>query len=347
MIFDCERMKYGYTGLYEYCIQLGRALQALKSPGDSLGFYLPEDLAKHFEGADEFLYQHSLHKFIFPRYKHVDLWHTAYQLSSYIPKNRKIKHVLTVHDLNFLHEGKSNTKIKNYLAKHQKNIDRADHIIAISEFTKTDVLTHLKTFDKPITVIYNGCSDTVLSPTTLPKVLPERPFLFSLGTVNPKKNFHVLIPLLKNNELELIIGGKIEGDYKEKIMMDAVKHGVVNRVKVIGGVSEQDKYWYYKNCEAFLFPSLAEGFGIPAIEAMRYGKPVFLSDKTSLPEIGGDEAYYFNSFDPEDMQAAFDKGMKHYQLNQPTEKIIGRANKFNWESSAKSYLKVYKDTLSG
>lgn len=261
--------------------------------------------------------------------------------------SREDELVQAVHDLNFLHEEKSASKIKKYLVKHQKNIDQADHIVAISEFTKTDLLTHLNTFDKPVTVIYNGCAKMALSPTERPNFAPEKPFLFSLGTVNPKKNFHVLVPLLKNNDFDLVIAGKIDGAYNEKIIAEAVKHGVSDRVKIIGAVSETDKAWYYKNCEAFLFPSLAEGFGIPPIEAMRYGKPVFLSNKTSLPEIGGDVAYYFEDFEPTAMQLSFDKGMTHYQSNQPAKKIIDHSNKFNWENSAKSYLQVYKDTMHG
>jgi len=347
IIFDCERMKYGFTGLFEYCLQLGRKLQSCKEVEDSIGFYLPQELSNHFVPADDLLYQRSLHKFIFPRYRKIDLWHTTYQLSSYIPKSKTIKRLLTVHDLNFLHEGKSQSKIRKYLKLHQQNIDLADHIVTISEFTKNDLLRRLDVGGKPITVIYNGCDDKVWSSASQPLSAPNKPFLFALGTVNPKKNFHVLVPLVVNNEYELIIAGKIDSDYNDQIMHQASIHNVADKVRVIGPVTEQDKAWYYKNCDAFLFPSLAEGFGIPPIEAMRYGKPVFLSDKTSLPEIGGEVAYYFDDFDPEAIQLSFDKGMAHYSSNQPAAKIINHSNKFNWENSAKSYLKAYKETIYG
>ena len=345
---DCERMKYAHTGLFEYCLQLGKALKKLKASDDEISYYLSPALQQHFEPDDNFINQNSLQKFIFPKIDNIDIWHTTYQLSRYIPKSKRIKRVLTIHDLNFLHEEKSDAKVKKYLHKHQKNIDACDHIVAISQFTKKEVLQYLNIGNKPITVIYNGCAEPI--PTAVghkPLYQPEKPFLFALGTVNPKKNFHVLIPLLENNDYELVIAGKPDSGYVTKIMEEAEKHGLSSRVKVIGAIDEIDKSWYYKNCTAFLFPSIAEGFGIPPIEAMKFGKPVFLSTSTSLPEIGGAVAYYFKDFEPISMQTEFAKGMEHYKNNQPADEIKKHAQQFNWEDSAKSYLAIYRNTLNG
>lgn len=343
---DCERMKYAHTGLFEYCQQLGKAIKSLKAPEDSISYYLHPDLQKHFDGGDHFINQNGLQKFIFPAIKNIDLWHTTYQLSRYIPRSSKIKRVLTIHDLNFLHEEKSPAKIKSYLAKHQKNIDLCDHIVAISAFTRQDVLDHLKIGDRPISVIYNGCAEPILSPEFTPARIPESPFLLGLGTVNPKKNFHVLVPLLVQNDFQLIIAGKTEPGYAEKIMEEANRYDVSSRVKITGPLTDEEKYWYYQHCTAFLFPSKAEGFGIPPIEAMRFGKPVFLSRATSLPEIGGSRAYYFNTYDPEDMRNVFMEGMKDYHDNNRSAAIIAHARQFNWADSARSYLKVYRETLT-
>lgn len=348
--FDCERMKYPHTGLFEYCHQLGLSLKTTAEKRDGVKYYIREGDKQYFPHESDFLTQHTLHKFIFPRYRNIDLWHITHQTSLYVPRSSRIKKVMTIHDLNFLYEEKAAWKRQSYLQKHQHNIDRADHIIAISEFTKSDIIKHLNPGDKPITVIYNGCAEPVLyqdASAALKLVYkPERPFLFALGTVNPKKNFHVLVPLLKGNEFELIIAGRTDADYRDKIIAEAVKYDVANRVKVIGPVSDQNKSWYFKHCEAFLFPSIAEGFGIPPIEAMRFGKPTFLSDSTSLPEIGGKEAYYFRSYNPEDMQQVFTDGMNDYQRRQPAASIIRHSEQFNWENSAKAYWEVYKKTLS-
>lgn len=343
--FDCERMKYPHTGLFEYCQQLGLALKASANVEDEVKYYLRDGDQHYFDPSSKFFVRNVFHKVLFPNYREVDLWHITHQTSVYVPPSAKIKKILTIHDLNFLYEEKPAWKQKNYLKRHQQNIDRADHIVAISNFTKNDILKYLKTDDKPISVIYNGCAAAPLAPLANPAYQPENSFLFALGTVNEKKNFHVLVPLLLKNDFELIIAGRVDKAYEAKIMEQAVRYKVANRVKVIGPVTEQDKLWFYKNCQAFLFPSLAEGFGIPPIEAMRFGKPTFLSNATSLPEIGGDLAYYFGSYDADDMQQVFEEGINDYNLRKPSAAIIAHANQFNWDTSAAAYWKVYRDTL--
>ena len=128
-------------------------------------------------------------------------------------------------------------------------------------------------------------------------------------------------------------------------MDQAQKFGVADRVKITGPISEEDKAWYYKNCEAFVFPSIAEGFGLPVIEAMHFGKPVFLSTHTSLPEIGGDAAFYFENFEPETMQNAFAKGMETFKTNNMQQKVIAHAMQFDWQETARQYLKLYDECL--
>ncbi len=347
IILDCERMKYPFTGLFEYCQQLGIALLETKKNADQLRIYIQQKDQHHFPANLSFLTQKSLHKFIFPKLDPlIDVWHCTHQTSWYIPPaNRKLKCVLTVHDLNFLYEEKSEAKKTTYLKKHQKNIDRADHIVAISEFTKKDILKYLKV-NKPITVIYNGCNVEEFPKHEQPVYVPSKPFLFTLGTVNAKKNFHTLPCLVQNRNLELIIAGKTDTAYVEKIMKEAAKYKVIDQIKILGPVSKEDKYWYYKNCFAFAFPSLAEGFGIPVIEAMSFGKPVFLSKATSLPEIGAEFAYYFENFEASSMNAIFDAGIHHHQSTQPEEAIIAHARQFNWKNSAKKYWEIYHNLLS-
>ncbi|RYG30374.1 MAG: glycosyltransferase [Chitinophagaceae bacterium] len=134
--------------------------------------------------------------------------------------------------------------------------------------------------------------------------------------------------------------------YKNKIVDEAKKLGVSERIVFTGPISENDKQWYLVNCLAFAFPSLAEGFGAPVVEAMYFGKPVFLSDKTSLPEVGGDAAYYFKSFDPDAMKQVFEEGMAHYVHNNPRERIKNRASSFSWDATAQHYLNIYRELSS-
>ena len=122
--------------------------------------------------------------------------------------------------------------------------------------------------------------------------------------------------------------------------------GVSDRLHLLCPVSEGEKAWYLSNCLAFVHPSLAEGFGAPVVEAMKFGKPVFLSDKTALPEIGGDAAIYFSSFEPEYMQRVFREGMTLYTVNGIEQKAKERAKTFDWEESAVKYLEVYRSLLN-
>ncbi|HEY9046964.1 MAG TPA: glycosyltransferase, partial [Ohtaekwangia sp.] len=92
-----------------------------------------------------------------------------------------------------------------------------------------------------------------------------------------------------------------------------------------------------------IFPSLAEGFGLPVLEAMYYGKPVFLSKLTSLPEVGGEHAYYFDNFSPEHMREVFVKGMHHYETTHPEAMIKAWALRFSWDNTAKEYLSLYRE----
>ena len=135
-------------------------------------------------------------------------------------------------------------------------------------------------------------------------------------------------------------------EYKEKIIQEARKYHAENRLIFTGPVTEEEKKWYMQNCEVFVFPSLAEGFGLPVVEAMYLGKPLLLSNRTSLPEIGGDLASYFEGFDPKEMQSALANCFKKNNEAQLSEKLKERAKLFDWKNSATLYLSVYNQILN-
>jgi glycosyltransferase involved in cell wall biosynthesis len=224
----------------------------------------------------------------------------------------------------------------------QAGIDRADYIVCVSQFTLSTVTSHLRLGNRPVQVIYNGCDVSEFPAFDHPRFRPARPFIFSLGTVLPKKNFHVLPGLLGGNDHELVIAGILDPDYEKIIRAEARRHGVQDRVHLTGPISEEEKSWYFRNCLAFAFPSLAEGFGFPVVEAMHYGKPVFLSDHASLPEIGGSEAYYFTDFDPAAMREVFARGMADYQAQGRAEQLRQRALRYSWDRAAQDYLHIYR-----
>ena len=159
-----------------------------------------------------------------------------------------------------------------------------------------------------------------------------------------KKNFHVLPAMLLKNDFHLVIAGCcLQPEYQMKIENAAKALGVQDRVHLVGMISEAEKTWYLQHCEAFAFPSIAEGFGLPVIEAMHFGKPVLLSTCTSLPEIGGKEAYYFEDFDPEYMSVKTMHALEDfYQQNNKAMAVRQWAGKFNWNRTARQYMQEYR-----
>ena len=332
-----------FNGLYAFSENLGRSLAKMAGPEEELHYYLPREKFGFF--GDRFAYENhrSIDKFYKFGTEKFDVWHATTTISWYRPFNKRTKFLFTIHDLNFLLEEKELvTRNKNLLQRIQRSVDRAAYVVCISNYSMRIAEEMLKMGDKPRCVIHNGCIINTFPDFDEPVYRPKRPFLFALGLVQPRKNFHLLPALLKDTDLELVIAGLDHYEYKRTIEAEIRKYGVEDRVHFTGGISEQDKHWYYQHCEAFLLPSFAEGFGLPVIEAMYYGKPVFLSRESCLPETGGDAAYYFNSFDPDDMRQTFAKGLAHYREHDPAEKIRRQAALFSWDKAAESYLQIYR-----
>lgn len=347
IMFDCERMKYPHTGLYHYCLNLGQHIQKkLKTTDEAkLSFFSPIQAQPAFEKDSLHITQHSYQKFLMPSLKGYDIWHCTYQNSDYVPRrNKKIKVVLTIHDLNFLYEDKPEPKRKKHLQHLQENINRSDAIVCISDFCRNDVMLHCNTEKKPVYVILNGTNHLPPPRLALDSYKPKRPFLFALGVICPKKNFHVLLPLLKlNRHLELLIAGSTnDKGYLDYIYSSARKLRVDQNLRLLGNISEKEKSWYYRNCYAFALPSIAEGFGLPVTEAMSVGKPVFLSSRTALPEIGSNMAFYFQDFSEAHMQTVFTTGMETYREKKMKRAIVKHSENFSWDKAVEQYLNVYR-----
>jgi len=350
IILDCGLMKTPASGLYYYCLNLGLYInELLESSGQpALNFYVPSKQEQAFGNTKNTIVERSIHRYVKPFLWDCKVWHAPFQSGRIIPyHNKKIKVVLTVHDLNPLHQDLPREEQKKSIAHTQKLINRSSAVVCISEFVKEDVLRNCEVKNKPVYVIHNGINALQKPELAVTSCRPLRPFLFAMGFVNRKKNFHVLLPLLQHNpDIELVIAGRLdEPDYIDYLKKYAQGKGVSDRLHIIGPVNEQEKAWYLNHCAAFMQPSLAEGFGLPVVEAMSLGKPLFLSTRTSLPEIGGDAAFYFDSFKPDHMRQVYAAGMMEYSKNGLASKIIERSKQFNWKDKAEEYIKVYESLL--
>jgi glycosyltransferase involved in cell wall biosynthesis len=274
------------------------------------------------------------------------IWHSTFQHSNYVPMlNRKIKVILTIHDLNFIYDPSfSKEKKERVLRGLQALINRANLVVCISEYCRTDVENYCRVQGKPLVVIHNGTNYLDKPQLQQSSYRPKKSFLFTIGVIARKKNLHALLPLLQmNKDLELVIAGTPEDpDYQREIISLAGGMNVQDSIHLVGAVSEAEKSWYFHHCKAFVFPSISEGFGLPITEAMSVGKPLFISDKTALPEIGSDMAFYFHDFSGEKMQQTFTEGMRFYEKENMQQAIMQRGEEFSWKRAAAEYLNVYR-----
>lgn len=303
------------------------------------------ELKKEFENKFNYKTYFSFRRHsLFRIKKKYDLWHSLNQ-NTKIEPFYQIPYLLTVHNISHIKDPKNYKHLENH-KRFQEKINRSTAITYISKYAKESTHQFFDVPKIPEFIIYNGntISDIQLPQSYKPLFKSKKPFLFTIGEITERKNFISLVRMmLFLPDYNLIIGGKKNTKAAEEIINLITQLQLENRIFLLGKISNQDRQYYYQNCDAFVFPSLREGFGLPVIEAMRFGKPVFISNNTSLPEIGGDSAFYWNHYNPEYMAQVFEEGMTVFENNKEilTAKYIQNSKKFNWKTSAKQYIEVY------
>ena len=146
-------------------------------------------------------------------------------------------------------------------------------------------------------------------------------------------------------DYQLVITGDNESNYGNYLRQQVETLGLTGQIVLPGKVSDEEKSWLYCNCEAFMMPSLAEGFGLPVIEAMLAGKPVFLNNISTLTEIGGDVAYYFANFNERDMAEYVKHKLVEFSNNNESDRLVSHAGNFSWKRCIEEYLKLYVETM--
>jgi glycosyltransferase involved in cell wall biosynthesis len=340
-----DSMKDTNCGYYSFGKGLGDSLISENHGRYNLSFYLFET-TKYFNGKINILRRSILDNLFFSSKNKFDVVHFSDQTCRLRPWRVNAKKIMTIHDMNKVHLKHSRQgSINRYLKRLGKRISEVDRVVAISQFVANDVINYFPEAASKLSVIYNGADKLVLDDNHIPGIVPQKPFIFTIGLLSVQKGFHLLPALLAGNDYMLVISG-IETPHKAKIIEEGIKYNCLDRIIITGPVTDADKAWYYKNCLAFVFPSIAEGFGLPVIEALHFGKPVFLSRYTSLPEVGGDAAYYFNSFDASHMQEIFNKGLLDFVNRARSNEMVKQANKFSWDKAAGEYLNLYEECIN-
>lgn len=281
-------------------------------------------------------------------------------LSNELPLNirraRGLKSVVTIHDLLFLRypEGYHAADRRLYNLKYRRSCLNADRIIAVSEFTKQDIVRYYGIRPERISVVCQGCDDVfrhpagkdVQSEARAEYHLPEH-YILSVGTVERRKNLMLLAKALRHlpEETQVVAVGR-HTPYAREVQHFLQENGLGNRMHLIGNVAFRLLPAVYQMADVFVYPSRCEGFGIPLLEALCSGVPAIGCTGSCLEEAGGPDSAYV---DPDD-----DKGLANALrdiLNRPgrRERMIQAghswAGRFTDEEVLKQLLKVYEETL--
>lgn len=276
-----------------------------------------------------------------------DLWHITDQQTGYLPRGGHAIKLMTVHDLNYLHE-KHGIHLWKHMILKRRHIRRADYLTVISQYVQDDVMQHIGGLDRQPTVIYNGINDIEKTPQQRPAFVAsdDEKFFFTIGQVRRKKNFHVLVPMMKHlPDYKLYICGDHHWSYYDDIVK-LIAPEDRDRIVLPGKIREEEKCWLYAHAQAFLFPSTLEGFGIPVLEAMRFGTKVFSSRYSCLPEVCSTHASYWDSYEPEAMAQAMRQGLAAWSRDgEAAEAACHYSQSFNYDRYTQQYLALYRELL--
>lgn len=287
----------------------------------------------------------------------VDLLHGTVNV---VPLAFRRPTVVTVHDLSFLRMPDQFPPMKAWYLKAAVSISvqRASHIVAVSEHTRRDVIELLGIAEDRVTVVYSGASpDFHPLPAAASEAFRQsrfhgRPFVLHVGTLQPRKNVDVLIRAFAAARRSagiphvLALVGARGWMYQD--LFELVKReGIVNHVEFVGFVAADHLPLWYNSADLFAYPSAYEGFGLPVLEAMACGVPVVTSASSSLQELAGDAAITVSPGSQEALELALKRVLGDQSLRaQMQRRGLARAAEYTWTRTAVDTVAVYDRVLS-
>ena len=270
----------------------------------------------------------------------IDLYHAP----DFVLPPTRARSLLTIHDLSFARNPDSAAKsLRDYLnVVVPRSVQCATHIVAVSHATKNDLIELYNTPQQKISVIYEGVDEKfrpTIDKAIIEKYKLNRPYILSVSTIHPRKNFKRLIQAFAQmpKDFELVIAGS-KGWMYDDIFAEAEKFN--GRVRFLGFVPDDDLPALYSGAAMFAYPSLYEGFGLPLLEAMACGTPTLTSDVSCLPEVAAEAAVTVSPYDVDSIA----EGLKHTLANRDEliKKGLARAASFKWETAARQLIALYE-----
>ena len=269
-------------------------------------------------------------------------------------KKNKIPKIVTIHDLIFL----SHPHFYNiwdriiYRFKFEYAVKTANHVVAISEQTKWDIMKFFKASAKKITVIYQGCNEAFKKQYSDEELvfikekfkLPDN-YILNVGTIQERKNALTLVKAIKGTSYHLVLVGS-EKKYARKVHNYVQTHQLNQQVTFLRNINVRELAMTYQNATVFCYPSVCEGFGIPIIEAMYSKTPVIVTKGGCFPEAAGPDAIYVEPYDVEQIREKF-----NWVFSNPQETILlaekgyKYVQRFSDENVGKSLMELYKSIL--
>ena len=284
----------------------------------------------------------------------VDLWH----FTNYVAPPTHRPFVLSVLDLTFVqHPDFVEPKNLQFLRKWvPDSIERADQVITISEAARESILESFKVPADKVTVTHLACDPEYFEEVPVEqrqrikeKYGIEGDYFLAVGTLEPRKNLKSLLlayaAMRKETPDQLVVVGG-QGWLFEETQELLRKLGLGTRVVMTGYVPKEEMPALYQGAKLFVFPSFYEGFGIPILEAMAGGTPVLCSNTSSMPEVAGTAALYFDPEDTKGIRLALQRALGDQQLRERlAEAGREQAALFSWEQTAQQTLAVYERVL--
>ena len=291
----------------------------------------------------------------------VDIYQTQYIVPFFMPKKTKI--ITIIHDIsfNFFPHLIKFTDLIFLKLLIPVSLKKADKIIAVSQFTKDEIIKYYRIKPEKIEWIHNAIGDEFLGREYSPKELKEtrkkynlpEKFILYLGTMQPRKNLPFLIEAYARIKKRLggvklvLVGSKNSNNFDQGIYKMIDKLSVNKDVIFPGFIEEDDKVKIYKLADIFVFPSLYEGFGIPVLEAMSQGVPVIVADIPCIREVAREAAVYFN---PRILANLEEKLYTVFIQKDVREKFIQlgfkRIQFFSWRKTAEKMLIIYNNIIN-
>lgn len=277
-----------------------------------------------------------------------------------IPKIKKARLIVTVHDISSILFPQWHTRYTRRWVKDRIHLakENAHKIIVDSVHTKKDLVQRLDVSEDLITVIYGGVGEQfqpIKNQGVLNRVREryniKDKYLLFLGTLEPRKNIPGLIKAfhkIKNGFLnyQLVIAGKRGWKFQE-IFKTVGELRLEDKVIFTGYLPEEDTPSLYSGAQAFVYPTLYEGFGFPPLEAMACGTPVITSNLSSLPEVMGEAGILIDPNNIDELSRAIESVLSNEDLKRELRaKGLRQAAKFSWKRCAQETLKVYQEVGS-